>query len=56
MVGDFGLCSQALVNLVVLGKAIAGVDDDCMHRYDGDINIGFLTFEEVCHSHPSSVC
>lgn len=45
--GSWGLCSQALVNLCVLGQALPGVDDDIMANYKGDVDIGLLTFEEV---------
>lgn len=47
VVGDFGLCTQALVNLCTIGQALPGLDDEVMERYDGEIEIGMLTFEEV---------
>jgi len=47
VVGDFGLCTQALVNLCTIGQALPGLDDEIMERYDGEIEIGSLTFEEV---------
>jgi len=47
VVGDFGLCTQALVNLCTIGQALPGIDDEIMDRYDGKIEIGMLTFEEV---------
>lgn len=47
VVGDFGLCTQALVNLCTIGQALPGLDDEIMERYEGEIEIGMLTFEEV---------
>jgi hypothetical protein len=47
VVGDFALCTQALVNLCTIGQALPGIDDEVMDRYDGEIEIGMLTFEEV---------
>eukprot|EP01127_Copromyxa_protea_P015952 TRINITY_DN4671_c0_g1_i1.p1 TRINITY_DN4671_c0_g1~~TRINITY_DN4671_c0_g1_i1.p1 ORF type:complete len:536 (-),score=75.16 TRINITY_DN4671_c0_g1_i1:216-1823(-) len=47
VVGNWGLCSQALVNLCIIGQALPGVDDDSMLKFREDIEIGLLTYEEV---------
>jgi len=47
IVGNWALCSQALVNLCLIGQALPEVDDDTMSRYTNEIDIGFLTYEEV---------
>eukprot|EP01126_Amoeba_proteus_P047270 TRINITY_DN5386_c0_g1_i12.p1 TRINITY_DN5386_c0_g1~~TRINITY_DN5386_c0_g1_i12.p1 ORF type:complete len:341 (-),score=60.22 TRINITY_DN5386_c0_g1_i12:175-1197(-) len=48
IVGEWGLCTQALVNLCLLGVALPGVDDDTIIRYFNDnFDIGLLTYEEV---------
>jgi len=47
IVGNWALCSQALVNLCLIGQALPEVDDETMSRYSKNIDIGFLTYEEV---------
>eukprot|EP01124_Arcella_intermedia_P014265 TRINITY_DN20669_c0_g2_i1.p1 TRINITY_DN20669_c0_g2~~TRINITY_DN20669_c0_g2_i1.p1 ORF type:complete len:555 (+),score=112.63 TRINITY_DN20669_c0_g2_i1:61-1725(+) len=48
IVGNWALCSQALVNLCLIGQALPEVDDDTMTRCMlTQLDVGFLTYEEV---------
>ena len=45
--GNWALCTQTLVCLATFGRAIPDVSDEVFSRYQGNVDIGLLTYEEV---------